>query len=55
MNDPASRPLTSGEVELARSVFGDAIDYLKRALDPFKKQETGISSLEEAFTLLEKK
>ena len=23
----ASRPLTSGEIELARSVFGDAIDY----------------------------
>ena len=29
MNDPASRPLTSGEIELARSVFGDAIDYAR--------------------------
>ena len=24
---PASRPLTPGEIELARSIFGDAIDY----------------------------
>ena len=29
MNDPASRPLTLGEIELARSVFGDAIDYAR--------------------------
>ena len=27
MEDSASRPLTPGEVELARSIFGDAIDY----------------------------
>ncbi len=27
MTHPADRPLTAGEVALARSVFGDAIDY----------------------------
>lgn len=41
---------------LPRSVqkFDDAIDYLKRTLDPFQQEEAGISSLEEAFTLLDK-
>ena len=29
MHDTASRSLTSGEIALARSVFGDAIDYAK--------------------------
>jgi hypothetical protein len=27
LQDKASRPLTSGEITLARSIFGDAIDY----------------------------
>jgi hypothetical protein len=42
---------------LPRSVqnFGDAIDYLKRTLDPFKPEEPGLSSLEDAFSILEKK
>ena len=42
---------------LPRSVqnYGDAVDYLKRTLDPFKQQEAGLSSLEDAFTVLEKK
>lgn len=42
---------------LPRSVqsFGDAIDYLKRTLDPHKPEETGLSSLEDAFSVLEKK
>jgi oligoribonuclease NrnB/cAMP/cGMP phosphodiesterase (DHH superfamily) len=41
---------------LPRSIqnFSDALDYLRQTLDPFKEQETGISSLEEAFTVLEK-
>jgi oligoribonuclease NrnB/cAMP/cGMP phosphodiesterase (DHH superfamily) len=34
--------------------FPDAIDYLRRTLDPFKEENVGISSLEEAFTMLEK-
>ena len=42
---------------LPRSVqsFGDAIDFLKRTLDPFKQEEAGLSSLEDAFSALEKK
>jgi hypothetical protein len=42
---------------LPRSIqnFGDAIDYLKRTLDPFTQEEAGVTSLEEAFSLLEKK
>ena len=35
--------------------FSDAIDYLRVTLDPFKEEESGISSLEEAFSLLDKK
>lgn len=27
--EDASRPLTAGEIEIARSIFGDAIDYSK--------------------------
>lgn len=42
---------------LPRSVqnFPDALEYLRRTLDPFKQEETGVSSLEEAFTLLDKR
>jgi hypothetical protein len=29
MTEQVSRPLTPGEIELARSIFGDAIDYSK--------------------------
>ena len=29
MTEQISRPLTPGEIELARSIFGDAIDYAK--------------------------
>jgi hypothetical protein len=29
MTTRGSRPLTAGEIELARSIFGDAIDYAK--------------------------
>jgi oligoribonuclease NrnB/cAMP/cGMP phosphodiesterase (DHH superfamily) len=41
---------------LPRSIqnFSDALDYLRRTLDPFKEEEAGVSSLEEAFTVLEK-
>jgi len=41
---------------LPRSIqnFPDALDYLRRTLDPFKEEAAGISSLEEAFTVLEK-
>ncbi len=34
--------------------YSDAIDYLRRTLDPFKEQDIGISSLEDAFSVLEK-
>lgn len=34
--------------------YSDAIDYLRRTLDPFKEQDVGISSLEDAFSVLEK-
>jgi oligoribonuclease NrnB/cAMP/cGMP phosphodiesterase (DHH superfamily) len=42
---------------LPRSIqnFPDALEYLRRTLDPFKQEETGVSSLEEAFTLLDKR
>jgi oligoribonuclease NrnB/cAMP/cGMP phosphodiesterase (DHH superfamily) len=42
---------------LPRSIqnFSDAIEYLKRTLDPFKEEESGITSLEEAFSLLDKR
>jgi nanoRNase/pAp phosphatase (c-di-AMP/oligoRNAs hydrolase) len=42
---------------LPRSVqnYDEAVDYLKRTLDPFKQQEAGLSSLEDAFSELEKK
>jgi oligoribonuclease NrnB/cAMP/cGMP phosphodiesterase (DHH superfamily) len=41
---------------LPRSIqnYPDALEYLRRTLDPFKQEETGVSSLEEAFTLLDK-
>lgn len=41
---------------LPRSVqnYGDAVDYLKRTFDPFKQEEAGLSSLEEAFSVIEK-
>jgi len=36
--------------------IGDALDYLRRTLDPYKQQEErGLSSLEDAFSLIEKK
>lgn len=42
---------------LPRSVqnFGDAVDFLKRTLDPFKQEEVGLSSLEDAFSVVDKK
>ena len=42
---------------LPRSVqnYEDAVDFLRRTLDPFKEQEGGLSSLEDAFSVLEKK
>jgi nanoRNase/pAp phosphatase (c-di-AMP/oligoRNAs hydrolase) len=42
---------------LPRSVqnFGDAVDYLKRTLDPYKAEEVGLSSLEDAFSVVDKK
>jgi oligoribonuclease NrnB/cAMP/cGMP phosphodiesterase (DHH superfamily) len=42
---------------LPRSVqnLGDAIDYLKRTLDPIKEVEVGINSLEDAFAVVDKK
>jgi oligoribonuclease NrnB/cAMP/cGMP phosphodiesterase (DHH superfamily) len=48
-------PNASGAT-LPRSIqnFSDAIDYLKCTLDPFTEEQSGISSLEEAFSLLEK-
>ena len=41
---------------LPRSVqnFGDALDYLKKTLDPFKEEEVGLSSLEDAFSVVDK-
>lgn len=41
---------------LPRSIqnYNDAIDYLKRTLDPFKQEESGLSSLEEAFGVLQR-
>jgi oligoribonuclease NrnB/cAMP/cGMP phosphodiesterase (DHH superfamily) len=41
---------------LPRSVqnYADALDFLKRTLDPFKQEEAGLSSLEDAFAVLEK-
>jgi oligoribonuclease NrnB/cAMP/cGMP phosphodiesterase (DHH superfamily) len=42
---------------LPRSVqnYGEAVDFLKRTLEPSKQQEVGLSSLEDAFSELEKK
>ena len=42
---------------LPRSVqnYEDAVDFLRKTLDPFKEQEAGLSSLEDAFSILEKK
>ena len=41
---------------LPRSVQnqGEAVDFLRRTLDPFKQEEAGLSSLEDAFAVLEK-
>jgi hypothetical protein len=41
---------------LPRSVqnYDDAVGFLRRTLDPFKEQEAGLSSLEDAFSVLEK-
>jgi hypothetical protein len=44
----ATRPLTEGEVELARSVFGDAIDYhpvrmIRRKWWPFQPRQVAMS------------
>jgi nanoRNase/pAp phosphatase (c-di-AMP/oligoRNAs hydrolase) len=41
---------------LPRSVqnFGDALEFLKKTLDPFKEEEAGLSSLEDAFTVVDK-
>ncbi|HVK58491.1 MAG TPA: DHH family phosphoesterase [Candidatus Kapabacteria bacterium] len=41
---------------LPRSVqnFGDALEYLKKTLDPFKNEEAGLSSLEDAFSMVDK-
>jgi nanoRNase/pAp phosphatase (c-di-AMP/oligoRNAs hydrolase) len=41
---------------LPRSVqnFGDALEYLKKTLDPFKEEEVGLSSLEDAFSVVDK-
>ena len=42
---------------LPRSVqnFGEALDYLKKTLDPFKEEEVGLSSLEDAFSVVDKR
>lgn len=41
---------------LPRSVqnFGDALEFLKKTLDPFKEEEAGLSSLEDAFAVVDK-
>ena len=41
---------------LPRSVqnFGDALEFLKKTLDPFKGEEAGLSSLEDAFAVVDK-
>ena len=44
------RPLTSGEVELARSVFGDAVDYgrvrlIKRKWWPFQPRNSAMAPM----------
>ncbi|MGZ8940967.1 MAG: DHHA1 domain-containing protein [Limisphaerales bacterium] len=41
---------------LPRSVqnFGDALEYLKKTLDPSKQEEVGLSSLEDAFAVVDK-
>jgi oligoribonuclease NrnB/cAMP/cGMP phosphodiesterase (DHH superfamily) len=41
---------------LPRSVqnYDDAVDFLRRTLDPLKEPEAGLSSLEDAFSVLEK-
>ena len=46
----ASRPLTPGEIELARSVFGDAIDYpkvrmVRRKWWPFQPQSVAMAPM----------
>jgi hypothetical protein len=42
---------------LPRSIqnYDEAADYLRRTLDPFKQQEAGLSSLEDAFSVVDKK
>ena len=41
---------------LPRSVqnFGEAFDFLKKTIDPFKQEEVGLSSLEDAFSVVDK-
>jgi nanoRNase/pAp phosphatase (c-di-AMP/oligoRNAs hydrolase) len=34
--------------------IGDALEFLKKTLDPFKEEEVGLSSLEDAFSVLNK-
>ncbi len=48
MTGESSRPLTPGEVELARSVFGDAIDYpavrlIRRRWWPFQPRNVAMA------------
>jgi hypothetical protein len=51
LNAPdASRPLTPGEVQLARSIFGDAIDYsqvrmVRRKWWPFQPQRVAMAPM----------
>ena len=47
-SNPASRPLTSGEIELAKSVFADAIDYsrvrmVRRKWWPFQPRNVAMA------------
>ena len=48
--DKASRPLTSGEIELARSMFGNAIDYgrvrmVHRKWWPFQPRDVAMAPM----------
>lgn len=49
-SDDASRPLTAGEVDLARSVFGEAIDYprvrmVRRKWWPFQPRSVAMAPM----------
>ena len=59
---PVSVQWQKGSVPIGTATRIDAVgeaaatgEYLKRTLDPFKQQEAGLSSLEDAFSELEKK